>query len=184
VARAAAGRFVLDRVLFIPSARPPHRREGPFASYEDRFQMVSLACQEDPRFEASRLEAGPEISYSIDTIERVSRAFASKPLYFLLGADAFADLPTWHRHHDVIEAVTFIVVSRPSAQYRIPPGARVERLEDVSLAVSSSEIRRELALDHASTHIPPAVAEYIGTHSLYTARGDREPPPTEPRSIP
>jgi nicotinate-nucleotide adenylyltransferase len=125
--------------------------------------MVALACGEDARFEASRLEAGPEISYSIDTIERVAASFAPQPLYFLIGADAFADLPSWRRYRDVIDAVTFIVVSRPGAQYRIPAEARVERLEDVSLAISSSDIRRERALQD----VPPAVADYIRTHSLY-----------------
>jgi nicotinate-nucleotide adenylyltransferase len=150
-------------VLFIPTARPPHRREGPFASYEDRFRMVELACRTDARFEASRLESGPEVSYSIDTIERV------RPSYFLIGADAFAELPTWRRWQDIVAAVSFVVVSRPGARYEIPPGARVERLEDVSLAISSSEIRRQLREDKSSPNIPPAVEQYIHEHGLYGA---------------
>lgn len=163
VARAAADRFDLERVIFIPSSRPPHRREGTFASYEDRFRMVSLACAEDSRFEASRLEAGPGVSYSIDTVERLK----ARPLYFLIGADAFADLRSWHRWEDLVKAVSFIVVSRPGARYDIPPGAHVERLEDVSLAISSSEIRQELAAGSASPNVPPAVAQYIRDHKLY-----------------
>lgn len=170
VARAAADRFRLGRLLFIPSARPPHRREGPFAGYEDRFAMVELACGEDARFEASRLEAEGEVSYSIDTIERVAAEFAVRPLYFLIGADAFADLGTWWRHRDVIAAVTFIVVSRPGARYGIPEGAKVERLEDVSLEVSSSEIRRRLGSAGESRDVPRAVGEYIRAHGLYGAK--------------
>lgn len=126
--------------------------------------MVALACRADSRFEASRLEEGPDVSYSIDTIERIA-----EPAFFLIGADAFADLPTWRRWRDVIRAVVFIVVSRPGAQYEIPERARVERLEDVNLAISSSEIRRELKDGKQHPQVPPAVADYIRSHRLYVS---------------
>jgi len=72
MARRAADQYRLDRVLFIPAGNPPHKRtEEPF---EHRYRMVELACAEDPRFVASRLEEGAAKSYSIDTIERVKAA--------------------------------------------------------------------------------------------------------------
>ena len=159
-------------MLLIPSARPPHRREGPFASYEDRFQMVALACHslEDisgTRFEASRLEEGPEISYSIHTIERVQELCAPGSLYLLIGADAFSDIHSWHRATDVIAAVRFIVVSRPGAEYEIPAGAQVERLEELDLPISSSDIRRKLAEGNPDIEVPQAVLDYIHGHRLY-----------------
>ncbi len=130
--------------------------------------MVSLACESlGPLFQPSRLEEGPEISYSIHTIERVARDFAERPLYFLIGADAFADIRTWFRAADVMAAVRFIVVSRPGAVYEIPPEASVERLEEVQLPISSSEIRRRLASGEADVDLPPAVLEYIHAHGLY-----------------
>src|SRR5580692_8339546 len=86
VAREAAETFSLDRVLFIPAANPPLKEAG--ASYEDRYQMVELACAGEPRFKASRLEEprGSAKSYSIDTIERVKTE--NGEVFFVIGADA------------------------------------------------------------------------------------------------
>jgi len=169
IAEAAADRCGLERVLFIPSGRPPHRAEGTFADYEDRFAMVQLACQCDPRFEPSRLEAGERKSYSIHTIQKVLAEYRS-PIYFLIGADAFAEIETWYEWQSVLAAVTFIVVSRPGAEYRVPASARVVRLEEVRLAISSSQIRRSLALGTPGLPVPAPVAAYIESHGLYRSQ--------------
>jgi nicotinate-nucleotide adenylyltransferase len=166
MARAAAEACRLARVLFIPAAQPPHKMNDTHASYEDRFRMVEIACAADPRFEASRLEEGAGRSYSILTIERV-RAIAGPHVYFLIGADAFAEIRTWHRWEEVVRLVTFIVVSRPGALYEIPPGARVERLEGIELPVSSREIRSRLARSDEKVDLPPGVLEYVRRHRLY-----------------
>src|SRR5579883_2658750 len=76
VARAAADRFRLDRVLFVPSAHPPHKAGVTAAPYEDRVRMAEIACDVDPRFEVSRLEEGTARSYSIDTIEKLKTQLA------------------------------------------------------------------------------------------------------------
>jgi nicotinate-nucleotide adenylyltransferase len=138
------------------------------ASYEDRFRMVEMACAPDRRFEASRLEEGSGTSYSIQTIERVQAAEPDSSLHFLIGADAFAEIGTWFRWRDVLAAVTFIVVSRPGAVYAVPPEARVLRLEHIDMPVSSSEIRRLLKNGAEDAQLPPAVAEYIREHQLYS----------------
>ncbi len=163
VAREAADAFALDQVLFIPAANPPHKAAG--ARYEDRFRMVELACAEDPRFVASRLEESQEKSYSIHTIERVLADGGE--VFFVIGADAFAEIQTWYRWQDVVRSVEFIVVTRPGHQYSSPPDARVHRLETVALPVSSSEIRAALKRGEGSEELPDAVAEYIRTHRLY-----------------
>ena len=165
VAREAAETFSLDRVLFIPAAHPPHKDTG--AGYEDRYRMVELACAGEPRFVASRLEEGAAKSYSINTIERVNAA--NGQVFFIIGADAFAEIRQWHRWQDVIRAVEFIVVARPGHAFTIPDGARVHRLETVALPVSSSEIRQELARGEPAVDLPPAVAEYIRARGLYRA---------------
>jgi nicotinate-nucleotide adenylyltransferase len=167
IARAAADAFSLARVLFIPAANPPHKQTGELSSYEDRFRMVELACAADPRFEPSRLEEGAQKSYSIHTIERVHATDPIADLHFLIGADAFAEIGTWYRCHDVLAAVTFIVVSRPGAAYEVPPEARVLRLEQIDMPVSSSEIRRLLKNGTVDAPLPPAVAAYIQEHELY-----------------
>ena len=71
IARAAAARFALDRVLFVPAAHPPHKAAATRAPYEDRVRMAELACAGEPGFEVSRLEENTPRSYSIDTIEKV-----------------------------------------------------------------------------------------------------------------
>lgn len=168
VAREAAVRFHLDRVWLVPAEKPPHKKGATHAPYEDRFRMVELACRDEPKLEASRLEQGTGGSYSIDTIEKVRAGLApGDELFFLIGADAFAEIEGWRRWQDVIRAVEFIVVTRPGHGYAIPPGARVDRLETVDLPVSSSEIRRRLAAGDEGVEVPAAVLAYIRARGLY-----------------
>ena len=168
MAREAANQFQLERVLFIPASNPPHKSGVTYAPYEDRLRMAEVACAGDPQFVVSRLEKGPRSSYSINTIERVRATLsAADELFFLIGADAFAEMESWHRWRDVVAAVRFIVVSRPGNRYRIPEGARVERLETVDLPVSSSEIRSALAAGRRPAEIPQAVLAYIYQRGLY-----------------
>lgn len=165
VAREAADQFHLEQVWFIPAAHPPHKAEQTHASYEDRYRMTELACQADPRFLASRLEAGEGKSYSINTVEKV-RALGEQP-YFIIGADAFSEISTWHRWQDLIRLTDFIVVTRPGHAYTAPQGARVHRLDTVALPVSSSNIRRALAAGEIPAELPRAVADYIADNGLY-----------------
>jgi nicotinate-nucleotide adenylyltransferase len=163
VAREAADAFALDQVLFVPAAHPPHKEAG--TPYEHRYNMVELACKEDPRFSPSRLEQAAGKSYSIYTIERVKALGGD--VFFVIGADAFAEIQTWFRWQDVVRQVEFIVVTRPGHDYQSPPGARVHRLETVALPVSSSEIRAALARGETPAALPAAVAEYILANGLY-----------------
>lgn len=163
VAKEAADAFQLDQVLMIPAGSPPHKGTG--TPYEHRFRMVELACRGDRRLVPSRIEEGQQKSYSIHTIERVKAEGGD--LYFIIGADAFADIRTWYRAQDLIQAVQFIVVTRPGHHYDPPPGARVHRLETVWIPVSSSEIRSELARGRRPADVDPAVADYILANGLY-----------------
>jgi nicotinate-nucleotide adenylyltransferase len=168
VAREAANKFRLDKVLFIPAAHPPHKPEVGGDDYHHRLRMVELACEDEPIFEASSLESGSAKSYSIDTIERLRATLApGDRLFFVIGADAFAEIATWHRWRDVVAQVEFIVVTRPGHEYTAPPGARVHRLDTLALPVSSSEIRRQLAESESPGELPPKVLDYIRANRLY-----------------
>src|ERR1041384_7786019 len=93
IACEAMTTFSLTRVLFIPAANPPHKENVALTPYEDRYRMVEIACASCPSFVPSRLEAGPERSYTIDTLERFRKKLvAGDELFFLIGADAFAEL--------------------------------------------------------------------------------------------
>jgi len=165
VAREAADQFHLDQVWFIPAAHPPHKVDQMVAGYEDRLRMVELACRADPRFQPSRLEAGAQKSYSFETVEKV-RGMGEEP-FFIIGADAFAEIATWHRWRDLVDATEFIVVTRPGHDYTSPEGARVHRLDTVALPVSSSEIRTQLAAGETPAELPREVAAYIAQKELY-----------------
>jgi nicotinate-nucleotide adenylyltransferase len=167
MAAAAAEQCALQEVLLIPASRPPHRQQGTYASYEDRFRMVEIACAGSPLLRASRLEEGPEVSYSIDTVERYLESAADREVFFVIGADAFADLRSWRRWEDLAKLVTFAVVGRPGAVYDVPDGVRVRRVDGVNLPVSSSDIRSKLAAGEGELDLPAGVMDYIREGRLY-----------------
>jgi nicotinate-nucleotide adenylyltransferase len=166
IALEAARRFALDRVLIIPAGQPPHKNNLSRTPFEHRYRMVELACRDHPPMEPSRLEEADRKSYSIDTIERIELA-SDDSLFFIIGADAFAEISTWHRWRDVIAGVEFIVVSRPGHEYVIPEGARVHRLDAVYLTTSSTAIRKQLADGNRPAGLPEAVWNYIRENHLY-----------------
>ena len=169
VAREAVGRCRLDRVLLIPAGQPPHKNNLARTPFEDRFRMVQLACLGVPALEPSRLEEADRKSYSIDTIERIPLAHGDT-LHFIIGADAFAEIQTWRRWHDVVQRVEFIVVSRPGHDYEAPEGARIHRLDTLHLATSSTAIREALSRGLRPPGLPEPVWQYIQEHRLYRER--------------
>jgi len=94
-------------------------------------------------------------------------------LFFIIGADAFAEIGSWHRSDEVVAGVDFIVVTRPGHKYNSPPGARVHRLETVALPVSSSEIRAALARGATPPELPVSTLAYIRQHRLYGVAGQK-----------
>jgi nicotinate-nucleotide adenylyltransferase len=112
-ARAALG---LDRIIVLPSRVPPHRAVQPVASRYHRFAMAALAVNGIDGFTVSDMElcaAGP--SYTADTLTRFreSSGAAGSQIFFITGADAFAEIATWHRYPEVLDLANFVVVSRP-----------------------------------------------------------------------
>jgi nicotinate-nucleotide adenylyltransferase len=169
IARVAADRFGLDRVLFVPAAAPPHKGGVTHAAYLPRVRMAELACATDARFEVSRLEEGTARSYSIDTIDQVrARLSPEDELFFIIGSDAFAEIQTWRRWQEVVQKVHFLVVSRPGHSYSAPAGVAFDAIDTIDLPVSSSEIRRALAAGQSSPDIPEGVVQYIRQHHLYS----------------
>jgi nicotinate-nucleotide adenylyltransferase len=158
----------LTEVLFVPAGHPPHKQLSQITPYEHRFRMVELACQGWPCFVASRLEQGDDLSYSIDSVAKLRQQLQpADRLFFLIGSDAFDEIETWHRWRDLVREVDFIVVSRPGAEFRIAPGARVHRLVGLSLPVSSTDIRDRVAQGKPTPEVPPMVRGYIELHGLY-----------------
>jgi nicotinate-nucleotide adenylyltransferase len=192
VARAAQHALALDHVRFIPAARPPHRPDSPQASEYHRVAMIRLAIENGTGWEVSDLELrrdGP--SYTYDTLITLNRdGLPPSQIFFITGADAFAEIATWHRYPEVLDLAHFVVVARPgfsleALQGRVPALAH-RMIEPADLAVSSASriilvaaetpdvsstairaraARRE-ALDGL---VPPAVSAYISQHDLYSS---------------
>lgn len=130
--------------------------------------MVQIACAPYPAFEASRLEEGKQISYTIDTVRRFKSSLQpADRLYFLIGADAFDELESWKDWAELVRLISFIVVTRPGVAYRTPTGATAFPLEGLELPISSSEIRAELAADAPTPELPARVRAFIDTQHLY-----------------
>lgn len=192
-ALAAQRALHLDRVLVLPSATPPHRQIQPVASRFHRFAMTALAVTGLPHLIASDLEIGESgPSYTFDTLARLhARGVTRSQIFFITGADAFAEIATWSRYPDVLDMANFAVVSRPghpaaevmssmpALAHRIrsaSPGASTASAE-VGLFVvdaptpdvSSSEIRRRrTAGESIDGLVPGAVGTYIVQHGLYS----------------
>jgi nicotinate-nucleotide adenylyltransferase len=114
-ALAAHRALALDGVLVMPSGTPPHRASPPAASRFHRFAMCALAVTGLPGLMVSDLEidhTGP--CYTFDTLARLHRTgLAAAQIFFITGADAFAEIATWSRYPQVLEMAHFVVVSRP-----------------------------------------------------------------------
>jgi nicotinate-nucleotide adenylyltransferase len=191
-ALAAARALDLDRVLLLPSGAPPHRAQQPFASRFHRFAMVALAVTGRPHLEVSDLEIGePGPSYTFETLSRL-QADGLKPaqIFFITGADAFAEIATWSRYPQVMDMANFVVVSRPGhpadrLRATLPalaarmsmdtkPSAQVAifLVDAPTPDVSSTEIRRVLETGGSVEGLlPAAVAVYIDQHGLYSRAG-------------
>src|SRR5688572_13967648 len=151
-ADAARRALALDEVLVIPAHDPPHREGEPQASAFHRFAMICLAIADRPGYRALDIELrrqGP--SYTALTLRDLHAAgWQASQLYFIIGADAFAEIATWYEYPTILDACRFAVVARPgmtieSALARTPAlrsriGDSIHLVEASTAPVSSSEI--------------------------------------------
>lgn len=195
VAGAAARRFQLDEIYFVPSSRPPHKKRQELAAFEHRYAMVALACMGKERFVPSLAEApadldAPKVFYSIDTVRDFREEYAKDRVYFILGADSFLEIRIWRSYEALLDSCDFIIVSRPGIRLEalrqaIPSHllgkqnaekrnaivlrkSTVHLLTTVASDVSSTGIRQRCSRG-ASIHglVPPAVEDYIQRQALY-----------------
>lgn len=194
VAAASAARSVLalDRVLLMPTHVPPHRAVHPQASPFHRFTMAALAAQADPAFAASDLELqAPGPTYTSTTLARLAACgYAPLQIFFIAGADAFAEIETWRDYPALLDRGHFVVISRPGrpaatlmqalpalAARMVEAGTAVPSvpsiiLVDVSTPDVSSTAIRQRASEGAELDslVPSAVAAHIHRYRLYSGR--------------
>ncbi len=174
IAEVALEQCGLDRVLLVPSARPPHKSEGGVSSIEDRIEMVRLAIEDNPRLELSDIETRREgKSYTIETVREVRRVLGpNERICFIMGADSLTQLSSWKAPEHLLDEVEIVVVGRPGVDERDADPAALERvlvLDSPLMEISSSRIRW-LAREGRSIRylVPPAVESYIREKNLYS----------------
>ena len=175
IAEEARETLGLDRILFVPAARPPHKAGDDVTAIDHRVAMVELAIGDNPAFALSRVELDrPGPSYTVDTVEDLA---GEGELTLILSAETFAELPTWHEPDRIFESARVAVVPREGYPAADPgwlatafPGreSRVTYLDGPLFGLSSTAIRERVAAGRSIRYLVPAgVEDYIAEHRLY-----------------
>ena len=119
IAKYVCNILSLDRVIFIPTGDPPHKPANSLASAEHRMNMVTLATQSDDRFTVDNREIqSSTTSYTVDTVAQLKDEFPNETkLGFIIGLDAFLELPSWKQASHLLELCHMIVCSRPGVTF-------------------------------------------------------------------
>jgi nicotinate-nucleotide adenylyltransferase len=187
--------FALDRIIFVPASRPPHKPNGAIAPFHHREQMIRLAITDNPAFSFSDVEhRRGGTSYSVETVEYVLDKYRMEncDLYLILGQDAFLAIRTWKEWERLFLLCHFAVMTRPGYSnqgletiltpefasrfiydagmkgFRGPTGLAIYFREVTFLEISSSDIRKRAGEGKSINYIvPDAVRNYIVENSLY-----------------
>ncbi len=188
-------RFLLDKVLFIPSYIPPHKNSVDIASALHRLRIVEIALRRYPRFIPCSIEIEAKgRSYSILTLNKLKEFYPEAELFFILGIDAFLEIDSWRDYEQVLKQCYFVVITRPGYHLEDAEGILGGRYKEKTYKLSSSEVVEDNlllsftifllpieALDVASTEIrrrlkkgesvksmvSEGVEDYIKKNNLY-----------------
>jgi len=189
------GKFLMDRILLIPSYIPPHKGAPDIAPPSHRLQMVELAVAPYPQIVPSSIEIDAKgKSYSILTLAKLKKRYPNSSMFFILGVDAFLEIDTWREYKKVLEQCHFIVISRPGYDLqdakKVLGGDYAERviqkfesiaLEKVvlqsykifllsipALDIASKDIRRKVKMrESIADLVAEPVEKYISSNKLY-----------------
>ena len=184
LARAALESGRVERVLFLPTGNPPHKKEGLDDKF-DRLRMVELAVEHEAGMEVCREEIDRDgVIYTVDTLAALKRKMPDCTLTYLIGADTLRALGTWRRVETVIERCKFLVMMREGetreevirlAGLWTQRGAQIDFLDARKMDISSTQIREQIQKGLPFERlVPQAVADYIHEHGLYGAKPGME----------
>jgi len=172
--------FNLDRVIFVPTGNPPHKKDYEVTDPEHRYVMTALATNSNPFFQVSRIEIERRgYSYTVDTLNQFLEIYGKDvSLFFISGADAVLDILTWKNVKGVLDVCTFIAATRPGypvkkledklKELKDLYGKDVQLLEVTAVAISSTEIRKRVKEGRSIKYlVPESVEEYILKNGLY-----------------
>lgn len=177
MARMAMREAALDKVLFIPTGNPPHKREG-LAPAAQRMWMVRMALARETALIPSDIEMNRNgMVYTVDTLTMLKNQMPNASFYYIIGEDTLYDLVHWRSPEKVFEMCRFLVCPRPGAAAGVDVPAVISGLKRLGAAysylsgeagdVSSTAIRAQLERGEEPGGISPAVMEYIRVMGLY-----------------
>lgn len=179
MAREAAVQANLNRVLFMPSKLPPHKRDRAISDERQRAEMVRLAIQNETDFEFSAFELAREgITYTAETLQLFHAEHLKDKLYFIMGGDSFMQLEEWYHPDIIMASAVILAVSRDGlTQWQMQERAEILRkkyqaeiqiIQMAQMDISSTEIRQRVCSGkRIDGLVPNAVAEYIQSHGIY-----------------
>jgi len=175
LAEAARETAALDKIYFLPTAVPPHKRRDDLSEFEIRSRMVELAIEDNPHFELSLLEGKEEISYTYESVLLFKeRGYGKEEIHLLVGGDSLEDLSFWKNPEIIFEHATIIAMIRPAYTSipALPENAAVIMIESGSNSISSSEIRKLVSEGRSIRYlVPRPVERFIDENALYRAAG-------------
>jgi nicotinate-nucleotide adenylyltransferase len=166
--------FDLDEVVFVPTGEPWQKSEREVSAAEDRYLMTVIATASNPLFSVSRVDVdrrGP--TYTIDTLNDLRQLHPDADLFFITGADALAQIITWHDAAEVFSLAHFVGCTRPGTTIDEStlaglPADRVTIIEVPALAISSTECRARASVNEPVWYlVPDGVVQYIAKRALY-----------------
>ena len=176
IAEAAWYAFALEKVIFIPTGSPPHKRNNHATAADQRAEMAGLAIASNPHFVLSKIEVERQgFSYSVDTVSAINQQYhGAAAIYFITGADAVLEIDTWHKPEQLLSLCRFVAATRPgfdlSRLDKLPSAWRdkIDLLESPGLDISSTDIRQRVHDGRPIKYLlPESVEEYIYQHQLY-----------------
>lgn len=170
-------RLRLDRVIFVPAGRPPHKLGQQLASQADRLAMVELAIAGTTGLEVCAIEYEQTgLTYTSDTLAHIRQSLPPCRLFFLMGSDSLRDFPRWHEPERIAALAELGVAARPNfdilagtIEAAVPAAeGRIHLVPVPLIGIASNQIRRRLAAGEPIAYqVPRAVEEYIERHRLY-----------------
>jgi nicotinate-nucleotide adenylyltransferase len=170
IAEECRDRLNLDKVLFVPCAHPPHKRNDDIAPALDRLAMVRLAIEGHRHFEVDSVELDREgPSFTKDTLAELARRHPDDEIYYIVGRDAFDEMPTWKAPEEIVKLAQLVVVNRPSDKRQSEDWYEpILRVVVPDLGISAEEIRFRVRMGRSIQYwVPAGVEEYIYEKGLY-----------------
>ncbi|WP_347488049.1 nicotinate-nucleotide adenylyltransferase [Desulfoscipio sp. XC116] len=178
-AEEARCQFGMEKVIFIPTGKPPHKTGRDISPPEHRLEMTEKAVSSNPYFTISDLEIQREgLSYTIDTVRAMKELYAGWEMFFITGSDAVLEILAWKNVDGLLKECFFVAATRPGFQLgsvshklgHLPEGslAKIKTIEVPALAISSTDIRNRVRQGRPIKYLlPEAVEKFIYQNNLY-----------------